>query len=155
TISGNTAEREGGGIRNGSGGTLNVTNSTISGNHSSHEGGGIENVSGTLNVTNSTISGNHTDGPGGGIVNAGTVHLFNATVADNRAKRDQSGSEPGGCIPTGSRGSTATLRNAIVARNQPSVFFAGWLLIEDDCRGTLPSEGYNLLGYGDACGPAN
>jgi hypothetical protein len=92
----------GGGIANGSTGTLNLINCTLSGNSVSGGvqslGGGIyHNDSGTLNITNCTLSDNSASssspGPrgsgssGGGIFNngSGTVNVVNSTLARNSA----------------------------------------------------------------------
>ncbi|MGH7884224.1 MAG: hypothetical protein ACRENO_00860, partial [Thermodesulfobacteriota bacterium] len=65
TISGNSANNDGGGIINiGGTATATITNSTISGNSANDDGGGIINIGGTATatITNSTISGNNADG---------------------------------------------------------------------------------------------
>ncbi len=117
TISGNTAAVGGGGIFHFGTGTLNVTNSTISGN-SAAEGGGIRLFpsSGSVNVTNSTVSGNTATGDGGGIINYNsTLTISNSTITNNRADNDNNGSGTGGGINRNS--GTVTLRNTIVAQN--------------------------------------
>jgi hypothetical protein len=76
----------GGGIYNGSGGTLTFTDSTLSGNSSSF-GGGILNY-GTLTVSNSTLSDNSAySGGGGGIYNYidDTLTLISSTLSGNSA----------------------------------------------------------------------
>ncbi|HZD49884.1 MAG TPA: right-handed parallel beta-helix repeat-containing protein, partial [Silvibacterium sp.] len=85
TFSGNTAAN-GGGIFNGDGNTLTLTNSTFSGNSATAKGGGIYNLTGgTLTVTNSTISGN-SGGLGGGIeTNSSATTITNSIVAGNTA----------------------------------------------------------------------
>ncbi len=85
SLSGNSAAN-GGGIFNGDGNTLTVTNSTFSGNSVTAKGGGIYNlVGGTLTVSNSTISGN-SGGEGGGIeTGSTTTTITNSIVAGNTA----------------------------------------------------------------------
>jgi len=84
TVSGNSAA-SGGGIFNGDGNTLTVTNSTFSANSASGKGGGIFNLTdGTLTVTNSTISGN-SGGEGGGIETNNATTITNSIVAGNTA----------------------------------------------------------------------
>ena len=92
TISGNTADTIGGGLRNDDS-TAEISDSTISGN-SAPDGGGIVNFSagGQLTVTRSTISGNMATGgfstfnSGGGILNRnGTVSVDSSTFNVNTA----------------------------------------------------------------------
>jgi transcriptional regulator with XRE-family HTH domain len=88
TISGNSANAEGGGIYNV--GKMTVNNSTISDNSASAPGGGIYNE-GEMAVSNSTISGNSTHLEGGGIRNAGTLTVSNSTISGNSASGDGGG----------------------------------------------------------------
>ncbi|MGH7801374.1 MAG: autotransporter domain-containing protein [Thermodesulfobacteriota bacterium] len=75
----------GGGIFLNNGGTVNITNSTISGNTADNDGGGIFN-SGNMTITNSTINNNEAVESGGGIENAdGTITITNSTISDNTA----------------------------------------------------------------------
>jgi hypothetical protein len=90
TVSGNMAYAagEGGGIYNGYGGMLMVTNSTIAGDLAVDRGGGIYNEYGEmLTIANSTIAGNLAgDGSGGGIEsNADGLVMQNTIVAGNHA----------------------------------------------------------------------
>ncbi len=81
TVSGNSAEFQGGGISNG--GTMALTNTTVSGNSAPMiAGGGILN-NGTLTLINTTVSGN-SSGWGGGIRNYGTATLTNSIVLGNQ-----------------------------------------------------------------------
>ena len=90
TLSGNTADSLGGGIRSLSGSTLNLTNSTLSGNAANY-GGGIHNA-GTANIAGSTVSGSSAY-YGGGIYNNGTSHLTltDSTVSGNSASDSGAG----------------------------------------------------------------
>jgi hypothetical protein len=88
TLSGNSANRYGGGIYNDLHGTLTVSNSTLSGS-SANEGGGISNE-GTLTVSDSTLSGNsatgtYGEGGGGGIYNwnRGTLTVNDSILSSN------------------------------------------------------------------------
>lgn len=91
-----TIRSNGGGIYNATGGTLTVTNSTISGNSADEDGGGIAN-NGTATLLNSTLSANVSDndnddrGDGGGIQNTGAanVSLKNTLIAGNIDKGEQ------------------------------------------------------------------
>jgi polymorphic membrane protein len=66
-------------------GTATISNSTISKNSATDKGGGIYNGTGhTLTVTNSTISGNKAD-TGGGVSNRGAFTLDGGTITKNSA----------------------------------------------------------------------
>jgi hypothetical protein len=142
----------GGGIFNASEATLSVSNSTISSNRSGDggssvldggpggAGGGIYNSPmSTLTISNSTISGNQTGvnedgdpGAGGGIYNAGTttLTLSNCTITDNSA------SHGGGIDAVGSI--APTIGSSIIASNSA--------LSGPDVKGSISSQGYNLIG---------
>jgi CSLREA domain-containing protein len=163
TVSSNTADSHGGGIRNYDtgtltlndstvgynsadygggiydyGGTLTLNNSTVNGNTADGYGGGIYNYEGTLTLDNCTVSDNDADQDGGGIRNYdGTLTLNNSTVAHNTADDDNNGTGDGGGVALS--GGTADVMNTIIGRNQD--WSGGGL----DCWGTLTSQGYNLL----------
>ncbi len=75
----------GGGIYNGDGATLNLTDSTVSDNEATnHPGGGVYGFfNSTLNITRSTISGNLSGDVAGGIRSLGTTNVVNSTVSGN------------------------------------------------------------------------
>ena len=133
TISGNTANKNGGGVFN-TGGTFTLDKSTVSGNNAlsnqSEGGGGIYTTS-ELNVGNSTVSGNTTINQGGGIFNRGTTNVTNSTIGNNQ------GSIGGGVYNFDSR--TVNARNTIIADNTVTGSQA------PDFRGTLTSQGFNLI----------
>ncbi len=97
TISGNDAGPvgSGGGIFNM--GTLTVLTSTITGNKAEKNGGGIFNQTAAgakaIILTNSTISGNDAGTTGGGMWSKGPVIMRNATVTNNTAKVSGGGIE--------------------------------------------------------------
>ena len=164
TISGNSAGQighsgggGGGGIQNYSG-TTTLNNSTVSGNTllGFFDGSGISNVAtlilnnstvsnntyspsinytagiytfvGSVTINNTTISGNS----GGGIYSqAGTLSINNSTITNNPFGIDNNTSYSG----------TVTVTNSIVANN--TNFF--------DCRGSITSAGYNLIGNDSGC----
>jgi hypothetical protein len=99
----------GGGIRNGPGGTVNISNSTISGNQATG-GGGIDNF-GTANISNSTISGNQASDCGGIYNSFGTLTISNSTISGNQATGVAGG---GICNPLG----TLTISNSTISGNQ-------------------------------------
>lgn len=131
---------------------LNILNSTISANTGATNGGGlfVDNTGGTasssatVNVTNSTISGNVANGGGGGlgiqqpVAGVITMNLNYATVANNRANNDNSGTESGGGINRTS--GTLNLKNTIVADN--SVGTGG---TAPDISGAVTSQDYNHI----------
>lgn len=69
----------GGIVSGGTNATLEITNSTISGNFANRAGGGIS-TGGTVTITNSTLSGNRTNGDGGGIFNGGPLEIGNTIL---------------------------------------------------------------------------
>ena len=91
TVSGNeTTASYGGGIANAGTATMSLTNVTVSGNRAEGDGGGIDQgIGGRLDLSNVTIAANTTDisgdtGGGGGIFNAGgTINVKNTIVAQN------------------------------------------------------------------------
>jgi CSLREA domain-containing protein len=122
TVSGNSANDDGGGISNANFGTLTLVNCTVSGNSSNHDAGGIRNGVATLTLTNSTVSGNSAGsvGTGGGIHSFGTLTLTNSTVSGNSA-----GIHGGGIYNTGDVG-TANLFNSTVTNNQADADLNGF-----------------------------
>ncbi len=148
TVSGNTTPGDGGGIY--TVGTMTITNSTISRN-SARNGGGIYKAGAPMIVINSTLSGNYSTGNGGGIYNSSnTTSLFNVTIAYNLANADGSGSGIGGGVTNA--GGTLNFINSIMALNA-NIFDTGGLfdiLQDDDCSGTITSQGYNILYHSDS-----
>jgi hypothetical protein len=160
TVSGNTAMGAGGGIVNFFG-TMTITDSVVSGNTTPGNGGGINNNNGTMVITGSTVSGNSATDPstgiGGGIINFAALAVKDCTLADNDATAF------GGGIANGGPGLTVTsstitgnvagfggggidagpgpaISNTILGGNAgPSA---------PDVRGTLASQGHNLIGNG-------
>jgi hypothetical protein len=117
-----------------------LTNSSFTNNKSIHsDGGGIVNT-GTLNVNNSTISNNLAGNTGGGIYsfNNAVVTFANSTISGNKAGFGGASGDGGGI---NNSSSSITLRNTILADNSRGVG-AG---IPDDFRGSLISQGYNLI----------
>jgi CSLREA domain-containing protein len=100
TISGNQAERNGGGIiaQN-----MTIRSSTISGNTAGNLGGGVAGAqNGPFVLSNSTVSGNQAL-EGGGIASVGPMTIRNVTVALNLASNDGGGvsAQAGGNINLG------------------------------------------------------
>jgi hypothetical protein len=120
TISGNSAEGSGGGIRNFAG--LVVTYSTITGNMSGFNGGGLSSsrttASGivrTMTVTGSTISGNTAAMRGGGISSAFTT----TTIVSNTISGNSATLGAGGVFNFGepSYAGTTTIRHSTITAN--------------------------------------
>lgn len=109
-----SAGSNGGGIFNGTGGTLVVYTSTISNNTvaSGNSGGGLyNNNGGTLTVLSSTISGNSAS-YGAGIFNDGAAAtVANSTISGNSA------STRGGAISNSNAGAVLTVRNVTISGN--------------------------------------
>ena len=167
TVSGNTAQHNGGGIAINNGNRpVVLANSTVSGNSAS-EGccGGVYLLSGTLTLTNSTVSGNTAEEWGGGIlcVNGTNLTLTNSTVSGNSA------SAGGGIVALGSpKGGSArlTLTGSTVSGNTADsgggiVCDYSWCtivgsLVDGDCvgdfAGDITSNGYNIESPGNTCG---
>jgi hypothetical protein len=92
-ITGCKGDDRGGGISNGTGGTLTMTGGAITNNicydHcDTASGGGIFNAGGaTMTLTDVTITGNETKlRSGGGICNYGTLNLNSCTIQNNTAR---------------------------------------------------------------------
>jgi streptogramin lyase len=134
----------GGGVYNGSTGTLTVTDSTVNGNQAL-QGGGVYNDVGTAAITNSTIAGNTassqgTGTGGGGLNNSGTLSLENDTIAGNVAQ-GLFGSNGGGIDNV----ATLSMSNTIVAQNTAS---SG-----PDYYGAPYTGGSNFVGGDPKLGP--
>jgi hypothetical protein len=123
-------------------------------------GGGLANFGGSVSLRNVTISGNsggginpHTNSEsegdgGGGILNVqgGTMVINNSTVAYNISK-GVSGPYGGGIF--NDRKSIISISNTIVATNyyyKNEIDREKKKTTPNDCRGTLHSSGYNLVG---------
>jgi hypothetical protein len=102
----------GGGIDDGSGNALSLTNVTVADNVADLEGGGIAVVNTTTTLTNVTISGNQAGTDGGGISNGAASTLNNVTIAFNTTT---STTGNGGGIYA--KSNTLTLSNSILSNN--------------------------------------
>ncbi len=166
TISGNTRNYDGGGILNGTIGTVLLTNSVISGNkaggggaisnhgimklsnnlisgnkayhrYNFNPGGGSIYNNGSILLVNTTLSGNSSQAQGGGIANKGNLVLSHSTLSGNTAIV-----EGGGGIKN-YPGAELTLSNSIIANSKTG----------GDCNneGTITLQGNNLIEDG-SCG---
>ncbi len=152
TVSANTASGaasgKGGGIYNAS--SLTISQSTISGNTAENDGGGIFNTAaGTATIQNSTISGNKADDAGGGIFNAGTGGVTNisySTIASNTADDNMTGAGTGGG-GIKNDGGTVNIDSSIVADNTDNSANSS-----HDCTGSPTSGDYNHIEDITNCG---
>jgi sugar lactone lactonase YvrE len=143
TFSANSATVEGGGMKNRNSNPT-LTNVTFSANYANSTGGGLSNSGSDPTLTNVTFSGNSARFAGGGIDNysSSSPTLTNVTISGNIAATDANGSGGGGIF--NDTGSTAALRNTIVAGNSSP-------LGGPDCKGSLSTDGYNLIGNNGGC----
>ena len=98
TVSSNKAEGsrgKGGGVHVSCKCTAVFTNSTISGNGADRYGGGVS-IMGTLHLTNCTISNNMSAKKGGGVYVRGRLDYVNTIIANNRGGGDCAIGGPGG-----------------------------------------------------------
>lgn len=165
TVSGNTAA-DGGGIYNGIGSILTLTNSTVTNNATGHGGGGGGTYNdGTLTLTDSTVSSN-TASFGGGIFNnyASPLTLTNSTVTNNTANNGRGGGiynqGPMTLIHGTFAGNTAVVAGDMYNRNDFSVTASAANTIVQNCTvegnstKALTDNGGNLDG-GNGCGFTN
>ena len=111
TLSGNSAQTDGGGIFNRGKGTLTLANSTITGDSAQTSGGGIFN-NGTLTLSASTVSNSTAQTGGGGIYNVGTLNLVSSSIITNTAMTG------GGGGLYNDAGGPASLANSTISGNQ-------------------------------------
>lgn len=161
SISKNTATRDGGGINNF--GTMMVERSAISGNVADRSGGGIYSQNNSpshpsnekTTITNSTISGNTAKEYGGGVYNEnGTTAIEHSTITKNTAPTDQGSG-------VASRGDdsaenqyirTDVLSSIISDSTNTDMDCVDFEDSSGECDTSFVSEGYNLLGDGNATG---
>lgn len=150
----NAVGGEGGGISNYYG-TLTVNGSTISGNTAGgYGGGGIYSLTSSpekTTIINSTISGNSAtsaDGAGGGIYNAlGLTDIKYSTIKNNKAPRGQGS----GVASYGDNYRVTTkVFSSIIAGNKSTDVDR-----VSSSDNTFTSNGYNLIGDGNATGAFN
>jgi hypothetical protein len=118
-----------------------ISNSTISDGRgaTTGSGGGVEVSQSTLTMVNSTVSGNTTNFDGAGL-NAGsssTVNLRSVTVVRNVADADDDNTGAGGGLFQ-ENGGVVNVVNSLIALNREGNLVA-------DCSGEFQSGGGNLL----------
>ncbi len=144
TVADNSSGWSGGGLFGFFGSTTNVTRSTISGNTATDVGGGLR-MLGDATFVNSTISGNTSVAWHGGAAfhTDGVMTLLNTTVTDNSAPAGTAGGFFVGTFTDAP--ATLTLHNSIVADNTGDNCFAGFF---GAGTVTLSSLGHNLASDG-------
>jgi len=126
-------------------GSVDIVQSTISGNSASYDGGGIS-ATYPLSITSSTIVFNNADRNGGGIsFSQGTANVYNTTIAFNQAAGDNTTGGSGGGIYNANFG-VFNIRNTVVAGNNLSN-----APIYDDCTGEIGIYGNNRYGEISGC----
>jgi hypothetical protein len=125
-VFGNTTDLDGGGIFNGTGATLKMTDSYVLSNTAITNGGGITNA-GTLTLSGCLVRGNTANNRGGGIFNDGTLKMTDCTVRGNEAAHE------GGAI--GNEGKL-TMQACTVTENNAGIG-AGGIFNEDRATLTL------------------
>lgn len=169
TVSDNAARNQnsptsgtGGGIFKESGGNLTIDSSTVSGNAADSFGGGIRtetspefanpdiNTTSKTTITNSTISGNTAGQVGGGVFNLiGLTEIKNSTITNNTAPAGQGSGIASRGNPQSPPARTDVSSSIIAANTNTDVdFFNG-------TNNTFQSNGYNLIGDGNATGAFN
>ena len=131
----------GGAIHHGSKRNASISNSVIYDNTGTSGTGGVTTgwTDAVLTIVNSTVSGNTSQTNGAGMSTMSlnsTMHVNNCTITNNVSKLNA-----GGIANYG----TMKLRNSLVASN---ISIANG---NQDCSGTIISEGYNLLGVNANC----
>jgi len=91
-VTGNTATSNGGGVYTGDG-TFTMNGGTVSDNNAGWAGGGVfvNSGSGTFNMKGGTVSGNTADGGSGVYVDGGTLKMEGGVVSDNNAVNNGGG----------------------------------------------------------------
>jgi len=163
----------GGGIYNGDGATLNLTDSSVTDNQAAWSGGGVYSFfNTTTTIVRSTISGNVSNDVGGGIRSLGNMTITNSTISGNRSTGWHGGAifHTDGAMEI----TSSTIANNIGPDWAPSAVFIGsfnaaipslkltntiitgnqWYACEQHAAGTvsLTSGGNNLIQDG-SCSP--
>ncbi|MBI5870406.1 MAG: Ig-like domain-containing protein, partial [Actinobacteria bacterium] len=123
TVSNNTG-RYGGGIYQGAGASLTVTDASINGNSAISgigSGGGIYAVGTTLDVDGTNIKGNRSSAYGGGIYNSGTAVTITNSMITGNTNDQQAYSDGGGIYSAG----TLDVVNSTIAGNYTQRFGGG------------------------------
>lgn len=127
-----------------------IANNTQAANASSGAVGGaglyLTGTAGSATINHSTISGNTTNSSGGGLLIAsGTATLNFVTAANNTADNDNDGGGNGGGLFQFSTG-VLNIQSSLIAGNDDKSTPAN-----DDCGGTITSQGYNAVATGTGC----
>lgn len=138
TITDCLADQQGGGIKNNSGATVNISGGTILGNWGEDCGGIFNAEGGTLTMSSGTITGNTSNAGGGGVVNYGTATITGGTIHNNHATTRGGGIWNGG---------TMTMSGGTVIANRADIeggglWHGGSLTMEGTVKITNNENGY-------------
>ena len=138
TITDCLADQQGGGIKNNSGATVNMSGGTILGNWGEDCGGIFNAEGGTLTMSGGTITGNTSNAGGGGVVNYGTATITGGTIHNNHATTRGGGIWNGG---------TMTMSGGTVIANRADIeggglWHGGSLTMEGTVKITNNENGY-------------
>jgi len=166
TIQGSTVDQNqaavlGGGIFSGGESVLLIADSNVTNNLASpgtppgeRGGGGLLASAGLVTLQNVTISGN-TAYHAGGILVGGPVRVFNSTITGNKANGTGTFDlgKGGGVYVSGSAPDLFSFQNTILAGNTEMGPFPQGppIVVGNDCRGTVVSNGTNLMGTVGNC----
>lgn len=145
-VSGNITLGDGGGIYVDDSAGITVTRSSSS-NNQARNGAGLFSFVGVASIVNSTFSGNLSTNSGAGLYTLGGItSLFNVTVTNNRADSDAAGGGSGGGVANSA--GVLNFDNSIIAANfHHDTFGPGGIIeVDDDCSGTITSQGANFVG---------
>ena len=127
-----------------------LRNVTFANNHAGNVGGAFIPSGGTQVLENVTFVGNRDTGDGGAMqIEANdSVLMNNVTFTRNVADSDGDDNGDGGGIYVANVSTPVTLQNTILAGNEDASPTAN---VYPDCRGTIGSNGFNLLGIDEGC----
>ena len=156
-----------GGILNGGGGTMTVTNSTVRNNSGTADSGGIlnsQNTIGTPRNTLAVVDSTINDNGSRGLWNGGTLTVINTTISGNTFSGNGAGIY--NFSGSGSQNATASVTNSTITGNSSSSKSGIWnnktitvintivagntAPSQPDCN-SFTSQGHNLIGDGSGC----
>ena len=156
-----------GGILNGGGGTMTVTNSTVRNNSGTADSGGIlnsQNTIGTPRNTLAVVDSTINDNGSRGLWNGGTLTVINTTISGNTFSGNGAGIY--NFSGSGSQNAMASVTNSTITGNSSSSKSGIWnnktitvintivagntAPSQPDCN-SFTSQGHNLIGDGSGC----
>ena len=153
-VLGNSAALDGGGIhafRN----AVTLAESTVIDNEASENGGGLylagNQTTELSHLVNSTVTGNTAGRSGGGLyldtsdLTYYGLTLDNVTITENVADADDDNDGNAGGLYRDGTSSSLEMQNSILAGNVDAST-GDFALVQRDCRATIDSLGYNVIG---------